>query len=208
MTNSRYGILADEATISGKRVKKPTIKYVGDELTIPTVSEKNPNPKPGGDSNSIKPQKQCASVGVSSTMSKSKSKSAKTTRGVTVMAKVTKPANVKTTRRKPVMVKIEDEPDEDNEEVVVVHKRTRSAPSGIPSDKKPQPISNASLLVRPNGSELLALQHAHERQLTELKAENARMLRETNKALADAVSKLATEVEEKKVFQQKNDLQG
>ena len=196
-TNLRFGHLAEAQNCDGKRTTRPVVKL---------GSAKDGGSSEGTqlgrvDSGGVQSKTTAGGNKLKKTEQKNKHIAVtppRTSKAVRITKTTTKPATSTTGRRKRGQENTQQDEEEEMEETQL--KRPRGRPptyNSIPA-VPPEATSSSTATSSTHGNELLAMQQrAFEKQLAELKAENAKVAKAQAAAVADALAKFSKDADEK-----------
>ena len=189
-TNLRFGHLAEEQKCDGKRTSRPVVKLGSAQDGGSSEGAQLGRADSGGT------QSKTTAGGNKLKKTEQKSKPIagtppRTSKAVRITKTTTKPATSTTGRRKRGQENTEQEEEEEMETQL---KRPRGRPpiynsiAAVP----PEATSSSTATSSTHGNDLLAMQQrAFEKQLAELKAENAKVAKAQAAAVADALAKFS-----------------
>lgn len=197
-TNLRFGHLAEAQNCDGKRTTRPVVKLgsakdggSSEGTQLGRVDSGGVQSKTTAGGNKLKKTEQKNKPIAVTTPRTSK-------KAVRITKTTTKPATSTTGRRKRGQENTQQDEEEEMEETQL--KRPRGRPptyNSIPA-VPPEATSSSTATSSTHGNELLAMQQrAFEKQLAELKAENAKVAKAQAAAVADALAKFSKDADEK-----------
>ena len=196
-TNLRFGHLAEAQNCDGKRTTRPVVKL---------GSAKDGGSSEGTqlgrvDSGGVQSKTTAGGNKLKKTEQKNKPIAVtppRTSKAVRITKTTTKPATSTTGRRKRGQENTQQDEEEEMEETQLKRPRGRPPTYNSIAAVPPEATSSSTATSSTHGNELLAMQQrAFEKQLAELKAENAKVAKAQAAAVADALAKFSKDADEK-----------